>query len=559
MGRPSYDLPVGTRAAELLDAGQAALAEARWADARDSFAAANEVEQSGAASFGLSEALWWLGDLRGSVSCRERAFGLFRAEGDVARAALAAVYTSLDQQKQYGDTAAAAGWLTQAARLIDAHGLEPLRGWLLLASAFCCGDPAQVEELARRAHRAATDTNDRDLELCALSQIGRALVAQGRVPDGVRYLDESMAVALGTICSPDTVVFTSCTMMTVCAQCAEFGRAVQWVRRTIEFTERFGCPFLYAECRIHYGGILAATGEWPAAEAELVAGVELTRNAVPALHRLAVAGLAELRFGQGRIEDAERLVERHGDAGELAHAHARLHLWRGNAGAAIAVLRRRLADVGGDRMESSRLAELLGEARLAAGDTDGAAGHAEALIAEGRARDCELIAARGHRLAGRVASAGGTAPEARRHLDTALVAFARLELNWDALRTRLLLAAALEAAEPEVAAAEARAALAAAERIGAAPALDEAAAVLRRLGIAVAPGDPGGSRALTRREEQVLALIGEGLSNPEIAARLHLSRKTVEHHVAHVLSKLGARNRTEAAGEAVRRAVTPAR
>ena len=106
-------------------------------------------------------------------------------------------------------------------------------------------------------------------------------------------------------------------MMTSCAECAEFARVVHWVRATIVFTEQYGCPLLYAECRILYGGVLLATGEWRQAEEELVVGLELARGAVPALHRLAVATIAELWVGQGRLE-AERLVAGHEDHAEMA-------------------------------------------------------------------------------------------------------------------------------------------------------------------------------------------------------------------------------------------------
>ena len=118
-------------------------------------------------------------------------------------------------------------------------------------------------------------------------------------------------------------------------------------------------------------------------------------------------------------------------------------------------------------------------------------------------------------------------------------------------RSRLELATVLLTERPEVAMAEARAALDAFEQLQAARDADAAAALLRSLG-----ASPGSSRKgkgpLTSREAEVLDLLGHGLSNPEISERLFISRKTVEHHVGNVLAKLGLRSRAEAAAYAVR-------
>ena len=67
-------------------------------------------------------------------------------------------------------------------------------------------------------------------------------------------------------------------------------------------------------------------------------------------------------------------------------------------------------------------------------------------------------------------------------------------------------------------------------------------------------GDPAG---LTARQREVLALLAEGLSNAEIAARLSLSVRTVGHHVSAVLDKLAVPSRGQAAATARRQGLAP--
>jgi DNA-binding NarL/FixJ family response regulator len=129
----------------------------------------------------------------------------------------------------------------------------------------------------------------------------------------------------------------------------------------------------------------------------------------------------------------------------------------------------------------------------------------------------------------------------------------RQGLLLEALQAKLDLAA-LRAREQDTAGAAElfRGAGSVAERIGATTAQLVAERGLRSLGVRTwrrGPGTrPSGMLgALTEREHEIAVLVAAGASNREIAARLFLSRKTVERHVSNILAKLGVRNRAELA------------
>jgi DNA-binding CsgD family transcriptional regulator len=97
-----------------------------------------------------------------------------------------------------------------------------------------------------------------------------------------------------------------------------------------------------------------------------------------------------------------------------------------------------------------------------------------------------------------------------------------------------------------------REAIALFDKVGAVATIAVAQAELRRLGETAIPrGRRASTRddrwGLTRREREVLALIGEGLTNCDIAARLFIAEKTVDNHVASVLAKMGVTSRRDAA------------
>jgi DNA-binding CsgD family transcriptional regulator len=516
----------------------------------------------------LGEALWTLGDRRAGIERRQQAYAAWRREGDVRRAAWLATYMA-GENRIDGRDAAANGWLARARRLLEGMETVPEHGWIAVEEAKRAATPEEAAAFAERALEVARATGDVDVEICALAQLGLARTTLGDPEGGMALLDEAMAAALGGeptewLCVGDAC----CTTLVACERLSDLPRAADWCRVVVEWAERRRYTPIQSWCRSIYAGVLTRTGEWPAAEAALqealgTGGVGLSRGGGRALP---LARLAELRLRQGRIEEAEELIADCEDHPAALETAVELRLRRGEVDVATALVERRLAALGSAAAGAAEAGAAAGQddpaalagvlpalvtVQLAAGDDAAAAATVERLAELARRLARPDLIAHAEVSAARVALAreDGTAAA---HLEVAAERFAALGMPLDEGRARLLLARCHAATSSPLAEGQARAACRTFERLGARGDADEAAAVLRDLGHAGRSATRGDRDSLTTREREVLDLLAEGLSNPEIAERLVISRRTAEHHVSAVLAKLGLRSRAQAAAYVLR-------
>ncbi len=533
---------------ELIVEGRAALRRADATAARRAFEAALAESPTGDVIEGLARASYLEMKFPAAIEGWERAYAAHREAGDQIGAVRVARTLGYMYLSIVGDPAVGSGWLARAQTLLDSTGESPERGWVALNLGMFEGDRARKEARFREALATARVHGDTDLEFVALAYLGASLVHSDRTEEGMMLLDESLAAVAGSdvddFCVLEEIF---CQLFSACEHAHDVGRADQWIRIGETIAERRQLPAVSAFCRTHYGGILTAAGRWPEADVALTEAVRLWGLGRRSLRGGALVRLADLRVRQGRIEEAEQLLEGLDATTDAAIARplAAIHLARGHTALARDVLERALDHVEVSSTAAAPLLALLVDVHLSASSID------EATIAVGKLEVC-AAAHPGHYLVavaalarGRVCVAAGRGdPQAC--LREALAGFARAQMPMEVAHSRLELATALLTDHPEVAMSEARAALEAFERLQAARHADEAAAVLRLLGVRTSTAKAT-TGPLSKRESEVLELIGHGLSNPEISERLFISRKTVEHHVSNVLAKLGLRTRGQAA------------
>ena len=542
------------RSADLLQA-EAALARGDWQAARSGFEAAlGERPDDPDALDGLGTTLFWLNQLDLALRFRERAYAEFAREGLLGRAAWIARWLAMIYWLAYQNEAAANGWAARSARLLEETGPCAELAQIKVLQSMAGGDWNVVLRDTEEAIELARAFSNPDCEVVALAYSGLALASMGRVREGMARLDEAMAAATGgEMRNLEAVGWVYCAMLTACERFVDYTRATQWCQVADSFVARYQTSPMSGSCRACYGGVLTATGRWTDAERELRLALQAFETAQHRGMRVdALVRMAGLRLRQGRLDEAQQLLEGFEAHPDAVTTLAGLHLARGKPGLARAVLDRRLKELGPQNLQAVPILRLLAQVTLGQGDIPGAWATLDYLAQLAAISGLAYVEGIAQLVHAEIRHATHEDPVP--YLEIALQHLLRADMPLESGEARLLLAEALAEVDPEVALADARSALRVFQELGAAPHADRAASVLRRLGETPRTG-PKVAHQLSAREREVLRLVGLGLSNEQIARQLVISRRTAEHHVGTILSKLGLANRAEVAAYAARHAI----
>ena len=394
---------------EALADGSRALRRGDWTAARDCFQAALETERSGQAWDGLAWAAWWLCDEEQDFEAREKAYRAYRAAGDDCSAARAAAWLAGNYMDYRGEHAVAIGWLERARRLLAGNEACAEAGFVSLIEADVLAQmgepPSRVEAVADHAVGVGRELGVNDLVAVGLALKGRAVVSQGRVEEGIKLLDEASASASGDDFElPLSPAWALCCVITGCEGVGDYPRAAQWCGAMVATGERWQGRYMTGMCRSAYGSILATQGDWPAADAALVAAVDAMQATRPPMAGGGLARLGELRARQGRRDEAAELFRQAGAHPLGLVGLGNLALEAGDAaGAADAAERvlRRLPE--GAVLDRFPALELLAGARSAQGEIDAAGAACDELAETAAALSTPYLKGRARLAAGAAA------------------------------------------------------------------------------------------------------------------------------------------------------------
>ena len=508
----------------------------------------------------LADALYRIGDRPAAEQVANRALE-HATEPDL----LADLHWTLAQCRMLAGESAES--LATLDRALASPGLSARhRARLLVVAARTHASLGEVEtagRVATSALSAAAEAGDNWAMGWALFMMALVTSARGLMTDALPLFDRALAVTQADPALTDLRLLLQINQAVTLGNLDRYEEALAAAGQARHLADQVGTTLRLAQAHGALGQLLFHTGRWDDALAEVAILPENLKEPGAACCDLGIA--AVISFHRGETATARHHLAAAGPHAErlgprlitsLALAHSLDCEHDGALPEALAALTNAFD---GDTEEVEEIEDLLPDAvRLAAetGDLD----TAQALASQAAALTAESEIP--HRQANALYCRG-----LLDHDPSRLLAAAE---RYDDASRPLLSAKALEAAAGHFVDSgdrtQARAAFTRAAEVytslGAAADVARLQAEFRAHGIRRGPHAKhrrarSGWDSLTATEIKIAGFVEEGLSNPEIAAKLLLSRRTVATHVSHILKKLDVHSRTDIARESARRTIVP--
>src|SRR5919109_886577 len=148
----------------------------------------------------------------------------------------------------------AGAWLQRAERILADVPENAGHGWLAVTASFraaITGDIERALEESIKAEGIAARTGDRNLAAMAQAEHGFALIATGKVTEGMAMVDEASVAAVGGELEPETAGGICCTTIGACTTLGEWNRAAEWTEAQDRWCKREGIAGYPGMCRLY--------------------------------------------------------------------------------------------------------------------------------------------------------------------------------------------------------------------------------------------------------------------------------------------------------------------
>ena len=507
----------------------------------------------------LADALYRIGDTAGAEQVANRALD-HAAEPDL----LVELHRTLAQcRMRAGESAECLAALDRALASPGLSARHQARLLVLAARTHShLGEFEKAGQVAADALAAAEEAGDNWAMGWALHVLTLVTSGQGKMTDALPLYDRALAVTQVDPALADLRLLLQINKAVTLGDLDRHQEALAVARQARRLADQVGTAIRLAQAHGALGQLLFDTGQWDDALAEVETLQDDLKEPVAACCDLGIAALISLHRGElavarGHLATAVPHAELVGHrlVGSLAMARSLEREYDGALSEALAAL---TAGPGEKSEDVEELEDRLPDAvRLAVATGDLGAAQALTDQAAALAAGSEVPHRQAHALYCRALldhDAPGLLTAAERYLDAG---------------RPLLRAKALESAAGifvhNMDRTQARAAFTKAVEVytslGAAEDAARLQARFRAHGIRRGPrakhrSARSGWDSLTPTETKIAAFVEEGLSNPEIGARMMLSRRTIATHVSHILKKLDVHSRTDIAREAALRTIT---